>query len=536
MIGFLARFGQAQELRGVVRDSASRRPIAGAVLVLMDSSGATLGRNITNDRGAYRIALSPRIRRMQVLRIGFRPRDLRVPTIDTGVATLDVTLVALPTLLEPVLVSDRSRCPRRADRAATFALWEQARVGLLATIVARQANPASFVRLRFDRRMKDGGDEIRSQSVWMDSTSTTRPFVAWRTASEFVERGFMADSSGHALYAGPDADVLLDPAFVDGYCYHIADPDRTRPNEIGLAFAPASRKRGRIDIEGAVWIDSTTRTLTHIAYRYIGMDPQIARLDPGGVIGFRPMTNGTVMIDRWHIRVVVPDTSGSTVVGVIRGLPLETRQIGGEVATATWNDGLVWKNSLGGLRGRVVPAESGTMVRLINTPYETTTDSAGSFEMSNLLPGPYTVAVVDPRLVDVGIVLKTGIAFTAVRDSTLSILVEVPSAERYMAGVCEGDGGNKAKAVLTARVKLPNGLPAPDASITVRRARSSGNAHPAEGKTDKNGLYHLCGAPIGVMLEIRADYNGLPPVIAQTQLDAAIGSIVLQFKNSSTPP
>ena len=44
---------------------------------------------------------------------------------------------------------------------------------LLATIVARDANPASFVRLRFDCNMEDGGAEIRSQSVWMDSASTT---------------------------------------------------------------------------------------------------------------------------------------------------------------------------------------------------------------------------------------------------------------------------------------------------------------------------------------------------------------------------
>src|SRR5437868_3302996 len=100
MIGFLARVGPAQELRGVVRDSATRRPIAGAVLVLLDSAGSTLGRNITNDRGVYRISLSPIIRRMQVLHIGYRPRALRVPAIDTGVAILDVDMAVIATLLE----------------------------------------------------------------------------------------------------------------------------------------------------------------------------------------------------------------------------------------------------------------------------------------------------------------------------------------------------------------------------------------------------------------------------------------------------
>src|SRR4051812_30304227 len=64
----------AQQLRGTVRDSASQAPIAGAVLVLLDSAGRALGRNITNERGQYALILSRGMQRMQVMRIGFRPR------------------------------------------------------------------------------------------------------------------------------------------------------------------------------------------------------------------------------------------------------------------------------------------------------------------------------------------------------------------------------------------------------------------------------------------------------------------------------
>ena len=145
--------GRAQELRGAVRDSASRRPIAGAVLLLLDSAGATLGRNITNERGEYRIALVPAIRSMRVQRIGFRPRTMMVPRVESGVANLDVSMLALPTFLEPVKVVDRLNCPKRSDAAIAFALWDQARAALLATVVAREANQAIIVRLRFDRRM-----------------------------------------------------------------------------------------------------------------------------------------------------------------------------------------------------------------------------------------------------------------------------------------------------------------------------------------------------------------------------------------------
>src|SRR5262249_32912293 len=94
----------AQELRGVVRDSMSRQPIPGAVILLLDSTGATLGRNITNERGVYRVALSPGMTRVHLQRIGFRPRDAAIPRVESGVATLDMSMVMIPHLLEATRV------------------------------------------------------------------------------------------------------------------------------------------------------------------------------------------------------------------------------------------------------------------------------------------------------------------------------------------------------------------------------------------------------------------------------------------------
>ncbi|MGH9888453.1 MAG: carboxypeptidase-like regulatory domain-containing protein, partial [bacterium] len=269
----------AQQLRGVVRDSASGLPIPGAVIVLLDSGGNALGRNITNERGQYVIVLHSAMRRVQVLRIGFRPRTARIPQPVDGVAQLDVVMPAIPTLLESVSVVDQPNCPRRDDRPAAFALWEQAKAALLATVVARETNPADVVRLRYIRRM-NRDDQITSQNVWIDSASTSRPFVATRTAADFVERGFAYDSAHVTWFNGPDADVMLDDAFARGYCFQIAASERERPNQVGLAFGPSNRKRGRIDIEGAVWIDSTTRALTDIVFHYLGVDAQTERIHP----------------------------------------------------------------------------------------------------------------------------------------------------------------------------------------------------------------------------------------------------------------
>src|SRR5689334_14396056 len=82
----------AQVLRGAVRDSATHTPVRAAVIVMLDSSGTSIGRNLTNDRGEFSVTLRPAARRVQVLRIGFKPRVLRIPEAEAGVARLEVEL------------------------------------------------------------------------------------------------------------------------------------------------------------------------------------------------------------------------------------------------------------------------------------------------------------------------------------------------------------------------------------------------------------------------------------------------------------
>jgi hypothetical protein len=525
--------GVAQELRGVVRDSASRRPITGTVLLLLDSAGATLGRNITNERGEYRIALMPAIRSMRVQRIGFRPRTVTVPRVESGVANLDVSMLALPTFLEPVKVVDRHNCPRRSDAAIAVALWDQARAALLATVVAREANPAIVVRLRFDRRMDK--ERIVEQSIRADTASTSRPFIAVRPAAEFVNQGFLVDSAGKAVLAAPDADVMLDDAFGAGYCFRVAAADASNPHEIGIAFTPASLKRGRIDINGALWIDSTTRSLTRLEYGYLGLDSRIAAFNPGGHVEFRPMPNGSSMIDRWFIRVVGVDSTISKF-DQRRGVGLEAHEVGGEIALATWPDGKTWHASLGGVKGRVSYRDTtGTRVtlELFGTTYKMAVDSSGAFQISDLLPGPYRIVAVDPRLSELGIVLKTGVGFTAERDSTTTLLVEIPSAEEYVEALYDEKPGPNTGTFLL-RVNLPDGTPAKKARVVMHPFRDDNEKHVIRVATDDHGLTRVCNVPQSLKLEARATADGNLLAVGVREIDARLVTMILQLKLS--PP
>jgi len=63
---------RGQQLRGVVRDSATQTPLGGAVITLVDATGLPLARAISNENGLYFVAVAAGARNVNVLRIGFR--------------------------------------------------------------------------------------------------------------------------------------------------------------------------------------------------------------------------------------------------------------------------------------------------------------------------------------------------------------------------------------------------------------------------------------------------------------------------------
>ncbi|HEY7236014.1 MAG TPA: carboxypeptidase regulatory-like domain-containing protein [Gemmatimonadaceae bacterium] len=503
----------AQQLRGVVRDSAGRTPIPGVVLLLSDTSGRVIARTITSEDGGYAIGLTPSIQRIRVLRIGFRPRELAIPEMVDGIARLDVSMAAIPTLLAGVNVIDQPNCPRRTDRPAAFALWEQTKAALLATVVAREAAPATVLRLEYDRRMDPEADTAAQIEVSIDSASATNPFVASRPAAEFVALGFVDQKQDVNSYHAPDADVMLDDAFPQGYCFEIASVDPTRPGQIGLGFKPAKRRGGRIDIEGAVWIDTSTRALTDIVFRYVGLDAKFDRSRPGGTISFRMMPNGSMLVDRWFIRMLegVRSSTGSFTQAPIAGRS-EVHEKGGEIAHARWADGREWNASLGTVEGRAFygtnPAAH-TRLRLLGTDYRVTTDSDGTFKIPHILPGPHTLGVEDSVMAELGIALRTGAVFTAVRDSTIHLTVATPTADDYVATACASLRLAAGRYSVIGRVLNPDGSGAGGAPYEVRKFVGNAFTPTLSGRANEHGVFVLCDVNLNDMLlvSVRDDGN-----------------------------
>jgi len=531
-----------QELRGVVRDSASRRPIAGAVLMLLDSSQKALTRRLSSATGEYRVVLSPNVRTLRVLRIGFRPRTIDVRRVQASDGKLDIAMLSLPTMLDPVTVNDQPLCSSRPDRAHAFGLWEQARSALLSTVVSLETNPVTVRSIRYFRVVGEDRPTILSQLVREDTGTGARAFAASRTAKEFVDGGFRSTRAGRVTYHAPDAEVLLDEEFMRGYCFRLAEQNGQRRSRVGLVFEPASRRGGRIDVVGTLWVDSAARHLDEISYRYLGLSQREEALHPGGRVVFRTPANGVPFITAWSITVVAPSEPGVRTASTASP-GLEAHETGAMLAEAHWQDTTSWQAQFARVHGRLsrrgVPVAD-TVVRLIGTHYTSVTDSDGRFEFSDVIPGRYAFSIPDSQVNAIGLEMTRGQGITVATDSVISVAVELPTIDDIIKAKCPEVARNPELILIAGRVLQSNATRAYGAAVTMLVADLTvddkairdgvltlprGAVHDLihwrqifkgetgksptfysafDGEAGSGGLVFMCGVPEKALLRIRA--------------------------------
>ena len=497
----------AQTVSGTVRDSASQLPLPNARVLVLDPAGRTTAQSTTDPQGRFRLApwtgRAARIAaplRLRVVRMGFRPREVAV-TRAAAATPIEVSLASFPIVLEEVQVM-AAACPKRPDRATALAVLRQVRQALYTSVLARSQSSATMTRLLYDRRIESGSGRILSQQVRRRVTSArSEPFTAARSVSLIGRSGFTSDGTGFHAYVGPDAETLIDDAFAQRYCVKMAPPDRDRPELVGLGFEPVVLDEGSVEMVGTVWVDTLARVLKDLNFRYLGLDRETEALKPQGRLSFRELPNGVVIIDQWSMRLTSERARALAGGGA-------TPEIGGEIASASWPDGSHWRGSFGTMRLHVVDGEgrpaAAAAVKLEDTDYEVSLDSSGIAVLGDLLPGPYTASVRDPRLVALGIPSNTTLRFTAQRDSTKESLIQVETAEDVVRRRCTQDTPS-GRGMVLARVVGPDGRPVTNARWSIRDEFGTGLVE--DGRVDAEGFFQWCQLPLNkrVMIDVWRD-------------------------------
>jgi hypothetical protein len=528
----------AQRVSGHVHEALSNAAVPGAIVTLFDASGKTVTRTVTNAAGAYRLVGNGQGRSLTVLRIGFKPVTQPLAGTPTDTALVDdIAMSMLPAVLEAVAVHDQTRCPAVATGPAAFALWDQARTALLAEIVSREVNPATVRLVGYAKRLDTRG-LVQQQSIDETDLVASRSFVSARSAREFEQHGYRdTPDSVHRTYYAPDADVLLDSAFLRGHCLSMHDADAAHANEDGIAFAPVSGQDSLVDVSGVLWLAHGKPALRTLDFEFTNLTREEMRAHAGGTLTFTEMPNGISMISSWnlHTPVVRRETAkiGEETVDVaVESLAAIAgyNEIGSALASATWADGTAWHANLPTIGGRVVVTGSQSplgysLIRVRGTHIDTEADSLGRFVMPSVVPGHYTLEATDGLLAQLGFT-ASGSADVDVGTSPVDgITIILPSRERPVTSWCSKairptSAGPRDDKLIVGKVLFANGTPVDSASVVAEWSRPGGGDEDKvdfHAITNAQGTFAMCGMPQGTPISFLATHGavvGTPTVIS----------------------
>jgi hypothetical protein len=496
----------AQSISGRVLDRATGEALGGVVVSGFDSSGAkVVARAITDRINGYRLAALPGMASLQFRRIGYAPVTARLR--DSVDGRIDVRMARLPTQLPPMKALATATCDRRADRDQALALWQEARSGLLASIVARESKLGEVSILAY--RYAAEGDREHPRTVQrVEVRSASHAFVAGGDPDTLARRGYVEYENRMATLLGPDDVVLFDDTFFSTHCFSLEKPVAGDDSTLGLHFRPGNGRR-LPDVEGTLWLRKDPLDLKSVDFRYVNLPLSLRRGPPGGSIEFRQMPNGITMIHHWHIRGAA---QGST--STVTGAMIEMMQ---------WPDAPPYVATLGAVSGTAKEKRTGRLirgrqVRLNGTPFTAVTDSSGAFRIFDVLPGVYAMDVGDPILDFLQLTSRDPRGFRVNAGENDIGTVEVESGADLVKRACDDD--------FREQVKIPAGLgnaavfgAVMDTLANPVRATFWVEVRPAslvagsppfaiKGKTDGFGRFRICGLPIDGTVTITTDEIG----------------------------
>ncbi|HEY4217888.1 MAG TPA: carboxypeptidase-like regulatory domain-containing protein [Gemmatimonadaceae bacterium] len=427
----------AQRVTGHVTESSSNTPVAGAVVALLDSTGKTMARTVTNASGLYQLAGAGGAAKITAIHIGFRPASAAIATLTADASlTANLSLDVLPQLLDAVAVHDQTLCPATKSAPAAFALWDQARNALLASVVARDVDAPKVRSILYTRKSSANGRRIDTQTVVDSIYVASKPVVAVRTAQAFAAKGYRIRSATTDVFLGPDAEVLMDSTFLRGHCLSVVGDANAPTPEVGIAFEPTPHQDSVVDIAGVLWLSRTLPAIDSLTFHFTNVSRAETAGGAGGQLLFTTMPNGVAMITHWTLHIpktpdVVIDLDG---IGTQQRGAVDAagfRDTGGDIAEASWSNGTAWVGQLPMITGHVFVAGNGAavpdaIVRIAGTTMATQVDSTGAFTLPMTVPGPYVVEAEDELMAQFGIPWRQSTNVDLVPSGT-DVRIELPA-------------------------------------------------------------------------------------------------------------
>jgi hypothetical protein len=309
----------AQDLAGRIFGASDTSAVAGAIVLLIDSTGKEAGRTLSSPSGGFVIrAPAPGTYRARVIRIGFASWNSPSYELPAG-SRRDVRLVVEEQAIrldDIEVTTSRSRCGVRTDDGDLIArLLTEAEKALSITSETIRLGNLRFKTETFTSRPSpDGAPGERSlatntgQAMWPVLSAPPESLAVWGFVHEPPGNPDMLEDLDHArgpVYFGPDARVLFSNWFLDTHCFAVTSTSSDTTSSLSIQFIPA-RRPARRDIEGELILDRKTLELKRLSFRYTGLPRWVPIDSAGGAMTFRKLTSGAWVIDRWSLKAPIP--------------------------------------------------------------------------------------------------------------------------------------------------------------------------------------------------------------------------------------
>jgi hypothetical protein len=411
----------AQAVRGTLVDQESGNPVPGALMVLLDHTGAERASTLTDAGGAFLLrASAPGTVRIRAERIGYastisEPLEIRAGETRDYRMAAPVEVVAL----SGVSVTGARRCVLRPEEGLEVTrVWNEARKALNATALADDQRLLRYDVVLYERELDPRRLSIKAETRRTRSEFATHPFASRLTPEELSQGGYVQPIAGDTFYLAPDAPVLLSDVFLNDHCFRIQPGREEQKGLVGLAFEPVGDRKVP-GIKGVLWVDENTAELRSLNYEYTDLRLLTRPDQIGGLIEFQRLPSGLWIVSRWRIRMPMVQIRKQEPVRLSGGIPssyqeslVGIKETGGVVVEARDRrdsffhadqavlTGVVWDST------RAKPLQGAT-IYLSGTQHSTATNERGRYVLEGLPEGEYVVSYMHPRLDSLSVIPET---------------------------------------------------------------------------------------------------------------------------------
>ncbi len=518
VVGMLTHPLQAQIVVVRAIDERTQEPAPSAIISLIDQSGRTADRTLTDllGRGILH-APAEGVYQIQGDRIGFTSTISEPMRLQVRSDTITIRLIlGVEQVRLPDLIARGSQVACGIDGVAGSTLaeaWVEAKKALTtAALTTDLVRP--LLELRMFERERDLRDRVTSDRTLRVSRTNGSPFVTVNPDVLWQE-GFAKPDGDRVLYYAPDANLLLMDEFLEFHCFRLVFDRRDHRGELGLGFEPLP-DREVAEIEGTLWLDLKSGDLRKIEFTYVNLDekwPDDA--EAGGMVSFNRVPGVGWIVDNWFIRTprlsrMVPQDRGFRDPGSIDLVGFF--ETGGEVQIVAQPKGpsviagSVWDS----LAGAPLP---NVRVALSGGDPSTMTDSLGHFRLEMLSEGQVALSMTHERFALFGIRAPESISIA--RDLTATVEMAIPSLPVLLERFCAGPfAADTSVGALLGLVVDATGQVRPDVSVDIRWATArvaqeeraptiSASDRRIETATDDEGRFRVCGIPLGATVTLQ---------------------------------